>query len=167
MPADIKLKVMQALGVFLITSSAALTAWLGAKYAFLVPLNTLLAWFVGKLLGVPLDSVVKDAVTRMTPEQQVIMTVSAVQALPADEAKAVADDVLERIAQHSVRSMPPEQAKYMTRALLETIDPTEKARILEKIVFMSSHPPLKAVSSDTPTDNAPATAAADIKTKEQ
>ena len=164
-----QVKALQGFGVFVLAGSAALAAAYGQQYAFLVPLNTLISWLVGKLLGVPLNSVVQDAVKRMPAEDQVSMTVSAVQALPSESAKAVADDVLARIAQHSVASMPPERAKHMTRALLETIDPIDKARILEKIVFISSHPPAAntkaAVVSDTSTDQAPATAA-DNQTKE-
>lgn len=139
-----KLTLLRVIGVAVVVIATGATVLFGSKYPQLAAVNTGLAWLVGKLLGVPIESVTQAVLKTMAPDKAVAMTVQAVQSLPPARAEAVAQGVLQEIAAHAVGHMPDAQAKYMTRALLDTIPPEVKARVLEKIVFISSMPPAAA-----------------------
>lgn len=146
------LRAARLIGVVLVVGLTALTVWLGPSFPQLATANAAAAWLFGKLFGVPLDAVMQSALRAMQPEKAVALTVSAVQSMPPARAEAVTQSVLQELAAHAVGAMPAEQAQYMTRAILDTIPPEAKARVLEKIVFVQSKslPPQDADLSTQP-----------------
>lgn len=115
-----KLKWYRVLGVLAVVATTALSVWIGTQWPALAAaatsLNSIVCWYVGKLLGVPLDDVIKAALQVMQPDRAVAVTVEA------------------------LRSMPPANAETVTQKLLQSIPPDAQSRIVA-FVGDSLHPP--------------------------
>ena len=144
-------------------STAAAVLW-GNQYPWLHGVAALVAWLVGKLLGVPIDSVVAAALTAMGSDKAIKLAVTSVNSMPPNKS-AIKDeitrDVLERITAHAVASMPPDQAAAIARGLLEQVPAVDRGRVLERIVFLQSQrpPPVLIVPTTAPSSGEPVSVA--------
>lgn len=148
-----RLRWIRVVAVVLVTGTTALTVALASKYPALASVNAGLAWLAGKLLGVPLQDVMQAALRAMQPADAVKLTVAAVRSMPPAKAEAVAQTVLSEIASHAVGAMEPARAEYITRAILDTMPPEEKARVLERVVFVSQKAPPAAAAPPSGDSN--------------
>lgn len=106
--------LLRLLGVLAIVGVNVAAVMLGDKVPAIEVAATAVCWYIGKLLGVPLDAVVK-------------------QALASDPDKAV------DIAAEAIRSMPPVAAEVATRALLASIPPDAQQRVV--VLLNTTTPP--------------------------
>lgn len=150
MNAAAKLTLWRVLAIAIVAGATAATAAFGARYPQLAPANAVLAWLVGKLLGVPLDGVVTGAVGAMSPERAIGIAVGAVQSMPPAKAEAVAQGVLQDMAARAVGS-PHQEAQAVTRSLLDLASPDDKQKMLKRIVFLASLPPPAAPKKEGDT----------------
>jgi len=89
-----KLRVLQGAAIFVVAGMSALATWLSASYPFLVPIAAAVAGAAGKWLGVPLQAVTQDAISKMPAAQQVNIAVKAVQSLPPNTANRLIDEIV-------------------------------------------------------------------------
>lgn len=143
-----RLTIVEVLSVAIVGSAIALTAVFGDALPWLQPFSSLLAYLLGKLLGVPIDRIVRDAVQRMPTHKAIEVTVAAVQRMPEARKQEITTEVLEKLALDNARFMRTgqhsKQLTRTTRAILSLLPPETKAKVLETIVFVSSHPPADA-----------------------
>lgn len=112
--------VYRVIGVAVVLTSTGLTAWLGPRYPWLAGVNSALAWAVGKLLGIPLDEVVRSALAAMQPDRAAIVATDALKSLPPETAADVTRSLL--------RSIPPETAREVMGGVLTAPAPVGAAR---------------------------------------
>ena len=73
-----KIMLWRAIGVSVVAASTAAAV----LYPQLAPANALFAWLVGKLLGMPLDTVVESSIAAMSPARAVEITLHAAENMP-------------------------------------------------------------------------------------
>lgn len=105
-PVTTRVRTYRAIGAAAVATTTVIAAALADRYPWLTAVNTAVAWWVGKLLGVPLDAVVQAALAAMKPDRAVMVAVDA------------------------LRSLPPEQAEDATRTLLRSIPPVAAQRVV-------------------------------------
>lgn len=90
-------RTARAVGVAVVAVSAAAATVFGPQYPWLVTIQAVIAWSVGKLLGVPVDSVLGSALQVMEPKRRLSVTIKAVEAMSPEDTGRV------------IESMPPER----------------------------------------------------------
>lgn len=83
----------RALGVLAVVGLTAAASVYADAAPWLTPLASAAAWAVGKLLGVPVDSVVDAALQAMRTDRKVQITVRALASLPPKEARQAAESL--------------------------------------------------------------------------
>jgi hypothetical protein len=142
-------------GVLAVTISTGASVMWGDLYPVLVPINAIVCWVVGKLLGVPIDSVITAALAAMTPDKAIGLAVTAVSSSmpPAknEVRQELTREVIEQFASHAVASMPPAEATSLARGLIASVPASDRARLAERIVFLQSQRPAPLPVSDVST----------------
>lgn len=112
-----RLLILRAVGLVLVVAATVAAALLGPKWPVVNVAATTVCWYVGKVVGIPADAVVKYALQAMHPDKAVSVAVGALQ------------------------SLPPEQAESATRTLLASIPPAAQARVGVVLLNSTSGPP--------------------------
>lgn len=88
----------RAAGLLVVVLSTAAASLWSDQVPWLAAISSGVCWYVGKLLGKPIEDVVAAALAVMQTDRAVAVTVQAIQSMPPDTARAV------------LSSIPPEAA---------------------------------------------------------
>lgn len=116
MERERKFTTYEALGVAVVVTLAVLALLYGADYPALNLLATLAAGIAGKLLGVPLDTVVAEML----------------RARPQRAARIVAD---------AAHDMSTQRVQELTNAIVRSIAPAAQAQVVQQLQILASSPP--------------------------
>jgi hypothetical protein len=125
-----KFTTWEALGVAVVVALATLALLYGADYPALNLLATLAAGIAGKLLGVPLDSVVAEML----------------RARPQRAARIVAD---------ATHDMSTQRVQEMTAAIIRSIAPAAQAQVVQQLQILASTPPPPPPAAEPAPDTQP------------
>lgn len=102
-----------AAGVVAAFAASVAAAVFSERFPWAAPAASLFAWGVGKMLGVPMDSVVDTALQSMRVDRKTLITIKSLESLPPEAARAV------------VESLPP-PARNQIIAFVESMRPPER-----------------------------------------
>lgn len=115
---DQRMRVLRLLGAGAASILTAMSMLWADHFPWLVPLATGLSWAVGKLLGVPVDDVIADALRGMRPEKVADLAVGAIGSMPPETASTA----VQRIAA-SIR--PAANARAGAAITLTNVDASD------------------------------------------
>lgn len=73
------------------------TATLASKWPWVVPIGQLATWYIGKLLGIPVNDILAAALAKKSPTEVADIAVKAITSMPVAQISPVTRAVIESI----------------------------------------------------------------------
>lgn len=90
--------VFRVLGGAAIFAIAALSTWLAPRYPWVATVAPIACAYIGKLVGVPVDSIVELALRLMEPSRVATLAVRAIQSMPPERSAQATRRIIASIA---------------------------------------------------------------------
>lgn len=93
----VRIRIYRALGAAIVVGVGAGSVALAPKFPWAVGIANLLTWYIGKLLGIPVDDIIAAALAKKSPAQLVELACKAITAMPVQEISLTTSAMVESI----------------------------------------------------------------------